>query len=133
MLLPPLQLIKARAPKLKAPIGVLKSLSRIVYMDDSLAYHAAILLSCEKRSLLTDYTWVKVLGSGSFGRVHLCENRHTGERRAIKLLLPQGGEFSDAFKLDVQETELQQKLASCKFIAPIFSWGTFAGAHGVHL
>ena len=79
-------------------------------------------------SLLTDFKWQKVLGKGAFGQVHLCENKHTHEQRAIKLILPKGGEFSDDFKRDIQETELQQKLASCPHIARIYSWGTFSGA-----
>jgi len=94
-----------------------------------LSFYKALLLSCEKRSLLTDYVWVRMLGVGAFGRAHLCTNRFSGERIVIKLMMPDSkGEFSDEFKLAVVETELQQKLGNSEFIASIYSWGTFGGA-----
>ena len=55
-------------------------------------------------------------------------NRHSGERRVIKLMMPDAkGEFSDKFRRAVVETELQQKLCASEFIASVFSWGTFDG------
>ena len=80
-------------------------------------------------SLLTDYEHVELLGEGSFGRVHLCRNRHNGKRRAIKLVMPAGGEQSNEFAQSVKETELQQKLASSEFVASVFSWGTIDGQY----
>ena len=43
-----------------------------VHAAGSLSFYKALLLSCEKRSLLTDYAWVKMVGEGAFGRAHLC-------------------------------------------------------------
>ena len=43
-----------------------------VISPGGLSFYAALLRSCEKRSLLTDYRWVKMVGEGSFGRAHLC-------------------------------------------------------------
>ena len=123
----PPQFLKSRCGTYECSKAQIASLITKVMSVDSLAYHASVLLSCEKRSLLTDYKWVRLLGKGGFGRVHQCENRYAGEQRAIKLLLPEGGEFGDLFKQDVQETELQQKLASSEYIAKIYGWGTFAG------
>ena len=93
-----------------------------------LSFYKALLQSCEKRSLLTDYMWIKMVGEGSFGRAHLCRNRHTGDKRVIKLMMPHhDGELSKPFQEAVVETELQQKLDSSEFIAVIFAWGTFDG------
>ena len=38
----------------------------------ALSFYKAVLQSCEKRSLLTDYLWIKMVGEGAFGRAHLC-------------------------------------------------------------
>ena len=43
-----------------------------VFQAGGLSYYKAILHSCEKRSLLTDYVWIKMVGEGAFGRAHLC-------------------------------------------------------------
>ena len=61
-------------------------------------------------------------------RFCLPRNRHSGDQRVIKLMMPHSkGEHSDEFKLAVVETELQQKLGASEYIASIYSWGTFDG------
>ena len=45
----------------------------IVLQPGGLSYHKAVLQSCEKRSLLSDYVWCKTVGEGAFGRAHLCK------------------------------------------------------------
>ena len=52
------------------PLG--KRAINSVLQPGGLSYHKAVLQSCEKRSLLSDYSWVKTVGEGSFGRAHLC-------------------------------------------------------------
>ena len=99
---------------------------------DGMAYYRALLESCERRTLLTDYRFVRKLGAGGFGQVSLCSNRHSygrhskDEQKAIKVVMPAGGEHSKAF-LDAQkETELQQRVAvseTSEYIAKIFAWG----------
>ena len=44
-----------------------------VLQPGGLSYHKAVLQSCEKRSLLSDYIWCKTVGEGAFGRAHLCK------------------------------------------------------------
>ena len=89
----------------------------------NLSYHHAILLSCERRSALTDFEWIKKIGQGGFGVAHLCRNRFSG---VIKLVTPDGGD--EGMRRDVKETALHQKLAVSEFIAKIFSWGVAGGA-----
>jgi hypothetical protein len=50
-----------------------------------LAYYKAILVSCEKRSLLTDMKLVKVIGEGGFGGCGLCEFNDAQERCGLAL------------------------------------------------
>ena len=50
-----------------------------------LAYYKAILMSCEKRSLLTDVELVKVVGEGGFGRCGPCELNHAHEGCGLTL------------------------------------------------
>ena len=92
----------------------------------NLAYHHAVLLSCERRSALTDFEWSKKIGQGGFGVAHLCRNRFSGEPCVIKFIMPDGGD--EGMRRDVKETALHQKLAVSEFIARIFSWGTVDGA-----
>ena len=75
------------------------------------------MLSCEKRSLLTDYEWVRQIGAGAFGRAHLVVNRYNGAPRVVKLVMSAAGAGgggdddaapSDKHKRDVKETELHQ-------------------------
>ena len=104
----------------------LAKLAHGMFSKESLGYYATILASCESRSLLTDYIWLRHLGQGAFGRVSLCANRHNGQKRAIKLIQPTGGKESDAFKRDVCEAEVQQKLARSEHVLTQFAWGVFA-------
>ena len=90
---------------------------------ETIAYHHAILLSCERRSALTDFIWEKKIGEGGFGVAHLCRNRFSGEQRVIKFIMPDGGE--QGMRRDVKETELHMKVAVSDFIAKIITWGTF--------
>ena len=43
----------------------------------NLSYYKALLRSCENRSPLTDYDWVRTVGEGTFGRAHLCKYART--------------------------------------------------------
>ena len=66
---------KATIVELGVLLGVLNKGQRSrtgVQRMGGLSYHIAILHSCESRSLLTDYDWVKMVGEGAFGRAHLC-------------------------------------------------------------
>ena len=92
----------------------------------NLAYHHAILLSCESRSALTDFEWSKKIGQGGFGVAHLCRNRYSGEPCVIKFIVP--GDGDEGMRRDVKETALHQKLAVSELIARIISWGTVDGA-----
>ena len=44
-----------------------------VLRPGGLSFHKALLQSCEQRSLLTDFIWIKQVGEGAFGRAHLCK------------------------------------------------------------
>ena len=102
-----------------------QQLTSLLIMEN-LSYHHAVLLSCERRSALTDFDWIKKIGQGGFGMAHLCRNRFSGERCVIKFIMPDGGD--DGMRRDVKETELHQKLAVSEYIAKIFSWGTIDGS-----
>ena len=102
-----------------------QQLTSLLIMEN-LSYHHAVLLSCERRSALTDFDWIKKIGEGGFGVAHLCQNRFSGERCVIKFIMPDGG--GDGMRRDVKETELHQKLALSEYIAKIFSWGTIDGS-----
>ena len=58
-----------------------------------------------------------------FDQVSLCSNRHSGRQSAIKIVMPKGGENSDAFRAAQSETELQQRGSTCEYITKIFAWG----------
>jgi calcium-dependent protein kinase len=40
----------------------------------------------KKYDISKDYTFLEKLGEGAFGEVYKCENRRTGEARAVKIL-----------------------------------------------
>ena len=70
--------------------------------------------------------WTNISGRVFMQCAH--RNRHNGDQRVIKLMMPHSkGEHSDEFKLAVVETELHQKLGASEYIASIHSWGTFDG------
>ena len=94
---------------------------------DSLSYHLPVLLSCEKRSALTDYAWIRKIGQGAFGRSHLCRNRFSKELRAIKFIMPEGDEHGAAFARDVKECEMHQRLNLSEFVTNIYAWGSIDG------
>ena len=48
-----------------------RAMSHLV-QPGGMSYYKAVLQSCDKTSLLTDYVWVKMVGEGCFGRSHLC-------------------------------------------------------------
>ena len=50
-----------------------KNPSEQILNPGGLSFYKGLLQSCEKRSLLTDYTSLKMLGQGAFGRAHLCK------------------------------------------------------------
>ena len=50
-----------------------------------LAYYKAILMSCEKRSVLTDFDLVRVIGEGGFARCGPCELNHAHEGCGLTL------------------------------------------------
>ena len=137
-------------PNAKFKMAALAKLAQYLGLE-RMQYYKAILLSCEKRSLLNDLDHVKFVGHGAFGRfatparstarseiyctltgfclpvssrAHLCRNRHSGKQVVIKLLMPHGGQHSIEFARDVKETELQQRLGNSEFVASVFSWGT---------
>ena len=87
----------------------------------NLSYHHAILLSCEHRSALTDFEWIKKIGQGGFGVAHLCRNRFSGESRVIKFIMPGGGD--EGMRRDVKETALHQKLAALQVCNKYFHVG----------
>ena len=49
-----------------------KYIQSSVHDAGGMSYYKAVLQSCEKRSLMTDYVWIKMVGEGAFGRAHLC-------------------------------------------------------------
>ena len=102
---------------------VMSDIVRFLGGTANVAYYKALLESCDRRTLLTDYRFKKWLGAGGFGQVSLCSNRHSGRQSAIKIVMPKGGENSDAFRAAQSETELQQRGSTCEYITKIFAWG----------
>ena len=102
-----------------------QQLTSLLIMEN-LSYHHAVLLSCERRSALTDFDWIKKIGEGGFGVAHLCRNRFSGESRVIKFIMPDGGD--EGMRYDAKETALHQKLAASKFVSNIFTWETINGS-----
>ena len=98
-----------------------------LFEQEQLIYYKAVLLSCEKRSLLTDYVFETHLGKGSFGSVSLCVNRFTRVKRAVKLVFVEGDASATKteFEKSAKETELHQLAATTDFVAKLFAWGTF--------
>ena len=133
-------------PNTNVKMAALSELARYLGLE-RMQYYKAILLSCEKRSLLTDLDHIKFIGRGTFGRfatsaryfgvqliihcalarfvrAHLCRNRYSKKNVVIKLIMPREGQHSRDFVRAVKETELQQRLGNSEFVASVFSWGT---------
>ena len=102
---------------------VMNNIVRFLGGAANVAYYKALLESCDRRTLLTDYRFERVLGAGSFGQVSLCSNRHSESQSAIKMVMPKGGENSVDFRKAQSETELQQRGSTCEYITKIFAWG----------
>ena len=102
---------------------VMSDIVRFLGGTANVAYYKALLESCDRRTLLTDYRFEEVLGAGGFGQVSLCSNRHSARQSAIKIVMPNGGENSDAFRAAQSETEFQQRGSTCEYITKIFAWG----------
>jgi serine/threonine protein kinase len=105
---------------------VRENLSKLLNKGE-IAFFKAVLESCDRRTLITDFWYEKELGSGGFGTVCLAYNRHSAtQRRAIKMVIPDGGAGSEKFTEALVETELQQRMSTSDFIAKIHIWG-YAG------
>ena len=106
---------------------ILKSFKELIGGQDKMAYYYLCLLaSSERRTLLEDYVFKKKIGSGSFSQVNLCDNRHSGcqdQRRAVKIVVPEGGEHGQHFKDAQTEIALQQRVSTSDYVLKIFAWG----------
>ena len=84
----------------------------------------------QRASIMADFKWEKQVGEGGFGTAHLCRDRASGEKRVIKVVMPDRWENCDGphasanFRQVLKETELQQKLARSEYVATIYEWGT---------
>ena len=105
---------------------ILKSFTNLILGgQDKMTYYFCLLASSERRTLLADYVFKKKLECGSFSQVNLCYNRHSGQdqRRAVKIVFPEGGEHGQHFKDAQKETDLQQRVSTSDYIVKIFAWG----------
>ncbi|KAH8050497.1 hypothetical protein JL720_15353 [Aureococcus anophagefferens] len=60
--------------------------------------------SCGRLGPLQDFEWEALLGDGSFGQVHRCRNKHSGDPRAVKVVHVASGDLERA----ALEMEFQQ-------------------------
>ena len=122
--------------------AALPKLEQLFGSPEEIGYYRIVLLSCNRRSPLTDFRWKSSLGKGSFGRVHGVVNRHSGQGAAIKILMPKTIEDMDRATEEVgaisirsncviyvtecahAQTRLQQKLAATsEHVVTVISWG----------
>merc|ERR1711968_235266 len=69
-----------------------------------------------------DYRWIKELGRGSFGTVHLVENKHSRRMCAIKFVDNDETKPANYLAGVLPETELQQRASVSEFVLQVVTW-----------
>ena len=107
--------------KLDVKLVALKRFNIVLNDASGFGFYCLLYRSCGRLGPLQDFEWEALLGDGSFGQVHRCRNKHSGDPRAVKLVHVASGDLERA-ALEMEFQQVASALAATKVVR-LETWG----------
>ena len=98
----------------------LKRFNIVLNEASGFGFYCLLYRSCHHLGPLQDFEWVRKLGQGGQGVVHLCANRYSGDLRAVKLV--HVGEDLERAALEMEFQQVASALEATKVVR-LETWG----------
>ncbi|KAH8082875.1 cAMP-dependent protein kinase [Aureococcus anophagefferens] len=107
--------------KLDVKLVALKRFNIVLNDASGFGFYCLLYRSCGRLGPLQDFEWEALLGDGSFGQVHRCRNKHSGDPRAVKVVHVASGDLERA-ALEMEFQQVASALAATKVVR-LETWG----------